>query len=410
MPRKFKFTGASLARLEPAEKQYRVWDAARQGLGLRVSPGGRKTFFFLKRVKGRDVLKTLGSIQEISLDRARSMAEDLTTQLAGPGSFKVGKTDWKTVEELLNLYDADGARKGLKANDERTAETRRAFGPLVHRTVDQITKNDIKDQLDTIEEEVSQGRARKQQTHLSGFYRWAMYDDLVPYNFMPEIRPRKGYGERQRYLSPDEIGIVWVAASFLSPAFRDCARMLLITGQRRSEVAEAPKQEVDLRQAVWTISKDRVKNNRDHDVPLGPVGREILAGRMQVDQSEFLFSSDGKVPINGFSKTLPRLNDFAEKVRVAFNETVADIDHVPPLRHFTFHDLRRTLGTQWIELIGATSDEVFIQHNHTKQGVQKNYQYETVLKRRRELTEKWEEEILRVSEPFKKTSLVFKRD
>lgn len=393
MAEKFKFTGASLARLKPADGQYKVWDTERRGLGLRVSPGGRKTFFFKKNVKGRTVEKTLGSMREFSLDRARAMVEDLATQLAGSDAFQVTKTDWKTIDELISLYHQDGLAIGLKRPDDRTKGVCRAFGPLVSRKANEVTEGDIRDRLDTFQEEVSLGRAAKLQTHLGGFYKWARYDRLVPTNFMDKIRPRKSYDARARYLNPDQIGIVWTAAMFLSPAYRDCVRMLLITGQRRSEVAEAPKSEVDLRQAVWSISKELVKSKRSHKVPLGALGRQIIADRIEATDSEFLFTTDGKVPINGFSDALNDLNDAADRVRRAYNETVGTVDRVKIIERFTFHDMRRTLATQWPEMFSATKYEVDIHQNHALQGVSKHYHQETLLARRRKLTELWETKI-----------------
>lgn len=399
MQKKFRFTGHSIFKLKPQEKRYEVWDTERAGLGLRVSPSGRKTYFYHKKINNKPIKKTIGSVKDISLDRARHIAEDFTTQ-ARSATIELARADWPTLSEIVELYHSDGAKCELKSNDERTQEVRRALGPLLSSTSDQITKEDVKDRLHTIEEEISMGRASKLQTQLSTFFKWARYDELIPVNFMPEIRPRKGYGERHRYLDPDEIGIVWTALQLMEPAYRDFGRILLITGQRRSEVAEAMKGEIALRQSIWSISGQRVKNNRDHEVPLGPLSREIMADRIKHSPGDYLFSINGSGPINGFSKTLNRLNQLASQICRAHAETVAAADRVRPLRRFTFHDMRRTLGTQWPEQLGASGDEVFIHHNHTKQGVGKHYQHETLLRRRSELIVEWEEKILAFAAPF----------
>ena len=58
--------------------------------------------------------------------------------------------------------------------------------------------------------------------------------------------------------------------------FGPFVRMLLVTGQRLREVANAKWSEFDLDNALWTIPPGRMKGDAAHEVPLSPLALEIL--------------------------------------------------------------------------------------------------------------------------------------
>jgi integrase len=53
--------------------------------------------------------------------------------------------------------------------------------------------------------------------------------------------------------------------------------LLLLTGQRRDELAEARWREFDLDRALWTLPRERMKNDKAHIVHLAPLAKGILA-------------------------------------------------------------------------------------------------------------------------------------
>ena len=53
-------------------------------------------------------------------------------------------------------------------------------------------------------------------------------------------------------------------------------RLLLLTGQRRDEVAGMRWNELDLEKAVWSLPTSRTKNGRPHDVPLSDAAVKLL--------------------------------------------------------------------------------------------------------------------------------------
>ena len=84
--------------------------------------------------------------------------------------------------------------------------------------------------------------------------------------------------------------------------------MLLVTGQRLREVAEAKWHEFDLDKALWTIPSDRMKGDSVHEVPLSSLATDILR-TLPRHEGPYVFSTTkGRVPISGFSKAKANLH------------------------------------------------------------------------------------------------------
>jgi integrase len=106
-------------------------------------------------------------------------------------------------------------------------------------------------------------------------------------------------------------------------------RLLLLTGQRRAEVAEMRWSEIDFKTRAWTLPKERAKNGVAHTVPLLPQAVEILETLPRIaGEDDLVFTSNGKTPVSGFSKAKARIDAV-----------------LPDLPHWTFHDLRRTFAS-----------------------------------------------------------------
>ena len=137
----------------------------------------------------------------------------------------------------------------------------------------------------------------------------------------------------------------------LSPASRSILRLLLLTGQRRTEVTGAMKSELDLDEAepVWTIPGKRTKNKKPNRVPLSPLALAVIAeARKLVGANEWLFPSPtgkGSMGAHAATKALDR-------ARAAIG-----------LEDFRIHDLRRTTATRMAEL-GISPHTISLILNH----------------------------------------------
>ncbi len=93
---------------------------------------------------------------------------------------------------------------------------------------------------------------------------------------MTGLRCPKPETPRDRVLDDAEIKALWQAASELGWPFENVFKVLLMTGQRREEVAGMRWREVDLDASQWTIAKERCKNGKAHTVDLHPEAVRLL--------------------------------------------------------------------------------------------------------------------------------------
>ena len=66
-----RFTDRAIAALKPKAKIYEVWEDGRTGLGVRMSPKGRKSWNYMYRFNGKARRMTLGTYPAVSLASAR---------------------------------------------------------------------------------------------------------------------------------------------------------------------------------------------------------------------------------------------------------------------------------------------------------------------------------------------------
>jgi integrase len=83
---------------------------------------------------------------------------------------------------------------------------------------------------------------------------------------------------------------------------------MLLTGNRLNEVARMEIGELSNDGAIWTIPGNRTKNHRIHVVPLPSLAQTILKGVACSPERGFVFSTNQKTPVSGFSKTKRRLD------------------------------------------------------------------------------------------------------
>ncbi|MEJ0092588.1 MAG: site-specific integrase [Methylocella sp.] len=107
------------------------------------------------------------------------------------------------------------------------------------------------------------------------------------------------------------------------------AQILILTGQRRSEVTDLAWSELDLDARTWTLPAVRAKNKREHTIPLSDPAIAILKTAPRIAGSEFVFTFSGDNPLVGYALIKRRLDDLLPK------------DMIP----WRLHDLRRTFAS-----------------------------------------------------------------
>lgn len=374
-PGRMKFTQAAVERVKPpASGRVEIWDTQLPGFGLRISCTGRLTWQCLYRVHGTRVRETLGTMAQIpKVDKARSLArESLNKASAGLHPAKARK---HAAEEERRQIDAEAARQRdtlaaildryvaeygrQRWRPEYLDEVKRSFDvdlrPLRARPIVEITRRDLRELLDGI---VARGRA-PHAAHVLAYvrpaFRWAVGKEIVatnPAEGIADPDPRKREARsRKRYLNAEEIPRFWSGCNKIGLPFGPLFQLLLLTGQRRDEVAEARWTEFDLDKALWTLPGERTKNGNAHLVHLSPLAVEILGALPVIDSKGYLFTTTGRSPVSGFGRARERL-------------AAAMAEEGGAIEQFTLHDLRRTAATSMAE-IGVAQHVVEKILNHT---------------------------------------------
>jgi integrase len=113
-------------------------------------------------------------------------------------------------------------------------------------------------------------------------------------------------------------------------------KLLILTGQRLNEVSRLQWAEIDLDAKLWTIPRQRTKNDVAHNVPLSTQAIAILS-ELPIVPSEagLVFTTTGLSPVGGFSRAKERIDHTMARSRLS-------TDTMP---RWTFHDLRRTVAS-----------------------------------------------------------------
>jgi integrase len=149
---------------------------------------------------------------------------------------------------------------------------------------------------------------------------WAIDERLIeradnPASGMRRNLPAKKRGDR--VLSLDDACMVWRAANS-GFAFDSFTRLMLLTGCRAGELAQARWSWVDFAQALLVIPAEHYKCKHVHVVPLVPQAIEILANIYRGGKGDYILSTtDGEKPIRGIAKyyetRLPRYDPGADR-------------------------------------------------------------------------------------------------
>jgi integrase len=161
-------------------------------------------------------------------------------------------------------------------------------------------------------------------------------------------------------------------------AFGNIVRLLLLTGQRRNEIGKLSWPEVNLAGKQINFAAPRVKNGRDHTVPLSAQALAILSGLPRRNSSEFLFGDRG---FNDWHVAKQKLDQ-----RVGFAD-------------WRLHDLKRTCATQMAE-IGVLPHVIEQAINHAsghKGGVAGIYNRSKMSDAVRDALQRWADEIERIA-------------
>jgi integrase len=169
------------------------------------------------------------------------------------------------------------------------------------------------------------------------------------------LRASKIIGERpqgERTLTDDELFALWRGAGRLGYPYTEVYRVLLLTGLRLNEVADASWGEFELPKKKWTIPAARMKGRpgkaRPHLVPLTDNMLEILHSLPRFKHGDYLFSSTLGAKSIWISSTVKGVLDahMRRTLRALARRRGDDLVGREPLPRWTNHDIRRSVRSQ----------------------------------------------------------------
>jgi integrase len=171
---------------------------------------------------------------------------------------------------------------------------------------------------------------------------------------------------------------VWQAAGELGP-YGAMVRLLILTGQRRGEVAGMEWDELDLENRIWTLPRERVKNDRRHEVPLS-LQTIAIRGLPRIGD-KYVFSVNGTAPANNFGDNRARLRGL-----------------LGDMSPWVIHDLRRTVASGMARLgISLAVIEKVLNHvSGSFAGIVGVYQRHEFAEEKRAALEKWADHVERL--------------
>jgi integrase len=323
MPTLTEITLRNLKAPERGQKTYT--DDSLTGFGVRVSQGGTKTFTLVYGVNRQRL--TIGRYPIISLADARVEAKRLLAQ------FTLGHTRPQTIAwddgVALFLEHCKGKNRSRTVRDYRRLLKRHfAFG---RKKLAEITTDDILRHLERIKDAPAERNHALVSVKI--FLKWARQP---PRNFMahnpcegmvPTKRP-----SRKRVLSDLELAAIYQTAVEGLDTFSRIVALLVLTGQRRTEIASLERGWCNAGERLITLPEHITKNKREHTFPYGDLAATIL---LRVSNLNDRFFPASREHVRGKPTT----------IYGGWGKDKKEFDTRCGVSNWTLHDIRRTFGT-----------------------------------------------------------------
>ena len=267
-----KLTDKFLRGLKPPKSgQVDVWDDLLPSFGVRVGTTGRKSFFVGTRIKGKYRRITLKPpYDQLSLADARERAKLIMADAqAGVGpELRKKREEAGTFGAVAAAFMQDFAHSH-RTRDEMQRKIDVDLAEWHDRQITEITRKDIKE-LIRVKARTSPIAANRLLSLIAKIFNWAVKEELIQASPAIQIDRPGQEVERERSLTADEIKTAWEAFDRLGYPWGPLFKMLLVTGQRRGEVAGMKWSEISA--DGWRIPGERSKNGKGHLVPTVELG------------------------------------------------------------------------------------------------------------------------------------------
>ena len=387
-----------------------IWDTYLPGFGYRATQRGKGSFFLMYRLKGQRRRMTVGRYPVLSLSEARNIGKRVLTLVKEDVDPEEHRAARRAAEEAAEAKRRAAEEQALKDRDHRRfervvaehilkhhrgvirgnipkeppnnrswCEVERVFRVYVlprwgDRDIATIRRSDVAQLVRDVQVENGPVMANRVLARIRKLFNWAMLQpELIDVlEASPVVRGMAPSIEtaRDRFLSLDEIGWLWAATEEISYPFGPWVQLLLVTGQRREEVASMTWEQLDIENRLWTLPAQSTKAKRRHGVPLSDLAVAIIEGIPHQEGSPYLFTTTLKTPISGFSRAKILIDS---KLTARREELTAGIRGIgstslPFGEPWRFHDLRRTVATRLEDDLSTPKAVISAILNHAEGG------------------------------------------
>lgn len=429
---KKRLTDVDLRSLPPAEKgkRYEVRDNDVRGLLVRVTDRGKRTLMLQARFPGssQSTRRELGEYGSLKLAAARELARDwheLIRRGIDPSAARRATNQatekrresafGPAVEKYISekVIGPDPAQPLMRNGKETARILRKEFVPRWDkRLLGDLSADDI---LALIENKAlkTPSMARNMLAILRAFFVWAVHQ-RGRYGLKSSpcagIRPSAinkigDKPKRQRALTDEEVRLFWRSASRLRDPYGPAYQMLLLTGLRANEVADAARTEFKLAKTAaasqWIIPPGRMKGKNGHDrahlVPLTQPALDILKRLPNYgDDNPYLFSTTGgEKPVYLSSKMKDQLAARMLQSKKAMLRKRGKPYRDATIPHFVIHDLRRTVRTN-LSALDVKEEVREAVLAHAKPGIKGVYDVYEFAKEKRQALELWNSRLAQI--------------
>ena len=211
------FNDLSLKNLLAEKNQYEVWDERLPGLGLRVSPGGTKTWNLKYKMGGKSRRMKLGSYPALSLKDARAKAKEAFSVVAAGNDPQAQKLVARETyasslfpamaKEYIEHYAKRYTRIGTWRETERILIKR--FAPIFSEVpVKTITKLQIEKILHGFVDNIGPSAANHAYSTVKTMLRWCVDHGYLDRSPCEGLKKPAKTQSRERVLKPDELARV----------------------------------------------------------------------------------------------------------------------------------------------------------------------------------------------------------
>jgi integrase len=371
-----RLTAKGIEAVRAADDRRELADDYMRGLYLVVQPTGSKSWAVRYRHGGRSHKHTVGPYPAFDLKQARDAAAKVLRAVA-EGRHPEQRQSGSVEDAVAQFLERHGKNYRPKPRSEAERLLRlHVVGNWGRRKLEEITRADVRAMIARIEAPVAANRVHSIVRKL---FNWAVENDLIVNSPVAGLKAPHAEASRDRVLTDDELRQVWQAAEGLGPLNGAVVRLLVLTGQRRNEVAHMQWGELDLEKRLWTLPRERVKNDRRHEVPLSSQAVTIIQALPRISD-RFVFSLNAESPVNDFGKNKGRL------------------DELSGVSDWVLHDLRRTVASGMARLgIGLSVIEKVLNHvSGSFAGIVGVYQRHEFAEEKRAALQKWAEHVERL--------------